>query len=395
MVRFRAVALALCALIALGSGCDQKPQSTAVRPAPLVSTMVVQARDVPVTGYFVGQTEGSRSVELRAQVSGILVSRNYEEGSYVQKGTLMFEIEPDTYKAALAQAEGALAQVRARYTQAQQDLNRMRPLYAQNAVSRRDLDGAQAAFDAAKADLVSAQAAVDEANIKLSYAYVIAPIDGYAGQEQRSVGNLINAASPSESLLTVVNQVDPIYANFSIPSPKLMRMRTLLAQKRLSTDNVYAKITLADGSEYPREGRVTFIDKAVSPDTSVVAARAEFPNPKLFVLPGQFVRISIYGPKLLNVILVPQKAVIQTQKGSMVVVVGKDNIAEMRPVVLSDMLGDVFLLEEGLTSGERIVIEGANKAIPGQPVRIDEASSNPELSHEADLLSSAGGRAGA
>ena len=387
MVRFRAVALAACALVALVCGCERQPQQTAARPSPLVSVLTIASRDVPVTGSFVGQTEGSRAVELRAQVSGILVSRNYKEGTYVSKGTLMFEIEPDTYKAALAQAQGALAQVQARYTQTQQDLKRMRPLYAQNAVSRRDLDMAQAAFDGAKADLMSAQAAVDEATIKLNYAYVIAPIDGYAGQEFRSVGNLINAASSSESLLTVVNQVNPIFVNFSIPSPKLMRMRTLLAQKRLSTDNVYAKIALADGSEYPLEGRVTFIDKAVSPDTSVVAARAEFANPDLFVLPGQFVRVTIYGPRLLNVILVPQKAVIQTQKGSMVVVVGQDNVAQMRPVVLSDSLGEAFLLEKGLEPGERIVIEGANKVIPGQPVRIDEATSNPALEQEAELLS--------
>ena len=388
MVRFRAVALAGCALVALVCGCEQPSQQTAARPSPLVSIQTVEARDVPVTGNFVGQTEGSRAVELRAQVSGILVSRKYKEGSYVKKGTLMFEIEPDTYKAALAQAQGALAQVQARYTQTQQDLKRMRPLYAQNAVSRRDLDMAQAAFDGAKADLMSAQAAVDEANIKLNYAYVIAPIDGYAGQEHRSVGNLINAASPSENLLTIVNQVDPIYVNFSIPSPKIMRMRTLMAQKRLSTDNVYAKIALADGSEYPQEGHVTFIDKAVSPDTSVVAARAEFTNPDLFVLPGQFVRVTIYGPKLLNVILVPQKAVIQTQKGSMVVVVDKENVAQMRPVVLSDSLGEVFLLEKGLEPGDRIVIEGANKVIPGQPVRIDETTSNPApLKQEAELLS--------
>ena len=178
MVRFRAVALAACALVALVCGCERQPQQTAARPSPLVSVLTIASRDVPVTGSFVGQTEGSRAVELRAQVSGILVSRNYKEGTYVSKGTLMFEIEPDTYKAALAQAQGALAQVQARYTQPQQDLKRMRPLYAQNAVSRRDLDMAQAAFDGAKADLMSAQAAVDEATIKLNYAYVIAPMDG-------------------------------------------------------------------------------------------------------------------------------------------------------------------------------------------------------------------------
>ena len=368
------------------AGCDRAPQTTAQAVAPLVGVMTVEARDVPVTGTFVGQTSGSRAVQVRAQVSGILVSRDYDEGSFVKKGQLLFRIEPDTYKAALEQAEGAVGQAQAAFTQAQRNLRRIRALSKQNAVSQSDLDNAEASYDSAKADLFAAKAARDKAKIELDYAYVMSPIDGYASQENFSVGNLVSAGSSSESLLTVVNQVNPIYANFAIPSPKYMRMRTLIAQGRLSMDNIQAHIALADGSVYPQAGAVQFIDKAVNPNTSVVSSRAIFANPDLFVLPGQFVRVTISGPVLRKAMLIPQKAVIQTGQGSVLMVVTPEGKAEARPVRLSDALGEDWLLEEGLTSGERIVVEGTNKVVPGSPVRIDPALS-PTPSREADLLS--------
>lgn len=353
-------------------GCEEKKNTAAAMPAPLVGVMTIEAKTVPVSATYVGQTEGSRAVEVRAQVSGILVQRLYEEGTYVEKDQAMFEIAPETYKATLEQAEGQLGQVQARYRQAQQDLTRVLNLYSKNAVSQRDRDQAQAAYDTARADMASARASVDEAKIKLGYSIVLSPIHGYAGKANRSVGNLISSSAADMSLLTVVNQVDPIYCNFSIPSPQLMRMRTLEVQKRLSMAKVQAHIELADGSRYPVPGEINFMDKAVNPETSVVSARAQFPNKDLFVLPGQFVRLTLTGTELINVLLVPQQAVIMTQKGSMVVVVDKEDKAEMRPVVLSDTIGEFLLVEKGLESGERIVVEGTNKATPGAPVRIDK-----------------------
>lgn len=359
-------------LFFLGGCDDEKGKQAASLPPPLVSVMTVEARDVPIRFTYVGQTEGSRAVEVRAQVSGILMKRAYKEGQYVKQGQLLFEIEPDTYKAAVQQAKGVMEQAQAKFTQARQDLNRVRPLYAKNAVSQKDRDDAQAAFNSAKADLDAAKAALNEAEIKLGYAYVTAPVSGYASQEYRTVGNLITAGSQDGSLLTVVNQVNPIYANFSVPSPQFMRLRALAHEGRLVDDGVTAKISLADGTAYDKTGSITFVDKQVNPGTSVVASRAEFDNPDLFVLPGQFVRVSVSGMILKNAVLVPQQAVIQTQKGSMVVVVGKDDKAEMRAVDLGDNYGDSFLLNKGLEPGERIVIEGGNKAVPGQPVRVQE-----------------------
>jgi len=364
--------LALGSLLFSAAGCEEKKTGAVAMPAPAVGVMTIQPRDVPFSSSYHAQTAGSRAVEVRAQVSGILVSRDYEEGSYVEPNQLLFQIEPDTYKAALAQAQGAMLQAQAKHTQAQRDWERIKKLYAKNAVSQRDRDSAQAAYESSKADLFSAKAAVDEAKIKLNYAYVRSPIRGYASKEQRSVGNLINATSPSESLLTVVNRVDPIYVNFSLPSPYYMRMRTLWDQKRLVMDNLRAYIDLADGSSYDTPGKVIFLDKAVNPNTSVVSARAEFPNPGLFVLPGQFVRVTMTGAILKNAIMIPQQAVLQTQQGSMVAVVNKEGKAEMRKVELNISTGEWFLLDKGLKAGDVLIIEGINKASPGQPVRIDE-----------------------
>lgn len=371
--------LLFCALSAWAllsaTGCSSDKNQPRTMPAPLVEVMTVSAKDTPVTATYVGQTEGSRAVEVRAQVSGILTRRAYEEGQFIEQGQLLFTIEPDTYKAALAQAEGVQAQAQAKFTQAKQDLDRIRPLYAKNAVSQRDRDQAEATYNAAKADLESAKAAVDDAKIKLSYAYVVAPITGYTSKEYRSVGNLIMAGATNESLLTVVNQIDPIYANFSIPSPAFMRMRVLESEGRLKFENdMVALLELADGSSYKQKGVINFVDRQVNPGTSVVAARAEFPNKNHLVLPGQFVRVTISGGILTNAILIPQKAVIQTQQGSMVVVVDDKDIAQMRPIKVGGAYGDDFLVDSGLQAGERIVTEGSNKAIPGQPVRINKAA---------------------
>ena len=369
-------------VLVLAAGCTSEgPQGKL--PPPLVEVMTVTARDEPVSNTFFGQTAGSKSVEVRAQVSGILKSRTYEEGHYVEKGKLLFEIDPDTYRAALEQARGAQAQAQALFTQARQNLDRVLPLYARNAVSQMDRDNAQASYNSSKANLEAARAAVNEAEIRLSYAYVTAPVSGFTGQEERTIGNLISAGSADSSLLTVINQLNPIYANFSIPSPQFMRMRVLQAQGRLRADNVVATIALADGSVYPHPGKITFIDRQVNAQTSVVAARAEFENPEAFVLPGQFVRVTISGIQLVKAMLIPQKAILQTSQGSMVVVIGKDNIAEMRAVQLGDNYGDSFLVNGGLTSGERIVVEGGNKVIPGKPVRLaaqpDKTSPTPAL----------------
>ncbi|RBN35210.1 efflux RND transporter periplasmic adaptor subunit [Lawsonia intracellularis] len=364
----------LIILWGIGAGlisCSSNEQAS--MPAPLVEVMTIESKDTPIVLTFVGQTEGSRSVEVRAQVSGILMNRAYEEGQYVEKGQLLFEIEPDTYKANLEQAQSMMEQAKAKFVQAQQERDRILPLYKKNAVSQKDRDSAVASYNAAKADLDAAKAEVTKAKIKLGYAYVKSPVSGYASKENKTIGNLITAGSSSDSLLTVVNQVNPIYANFSIPSPQYMHIKMLKSENLLTIDNPTATMTLADGSIYKETGKVTFIDKQVNPSTSVVAARAEFINPDAHVLPGQFVRVNVQGVILVNAILIPQKALIQTQKGTVVAVVNKENKVEMRPVRIGQNYGENFFVYSGLSNGDRVIVEGNNKAIPGQPVRLKES----------------------
>lgn len=356
--------------------CSSNEQTS--MPPPLVETIIIESKDTPIVLTFVGQTEGSRAVEVRAQVSGILMNRAYEEGQYVEQGQLLFEIEPDTYKANLEQAQSMMEQAKAKFIQAQQERDRILPLYKKNAVSQKERDSSVASYNAAKADLDAAKAEVTEAKIKLGYAYVKSPVSGYASKENKTIGNLITTDSSGDNLLTVVNQVNPIYANFSIPSPQYMHIKTLKSEGLLTIDNLTATITLADGSTYKEAGKVTFIDKQVNPSTSVVAARAEFVNPDAHVLPGQFIRVNVQGLILVNAILIPQKALIQTQKGTMVATINKENKVEMRSVKLGQNYGENFLVYSGLSNGDQLIIEGNNKAVPGQPVRI-KGSAQPAM----------------
>ncbi len=388
MKKMFSVGFILILSLGLFAGCSSHEQQQGAMPAPLVEVMTVTAKDEPVSYDFVGQTEGSRSVIVRAQVSGILTRRAYTEGDRVTKGQLLFEIEPDSYRAALDRAKGSMAEARAKYVQAMQEKDRHQALYAKRAVSQRDLEAAEATFASAKADFDAASAAVQEAAIQLEYAFVVSPVDGYAGKEQHTIGNLVMADSPDENMLTMVNQLNPINVNFSIPSTIFMRIRVLVEQGKLSGHMATAHITLADNREYATAGKVTFVDKAVQADLSSVNARAEFENPHMFVMPGQFVRVTLKGLHLKEAILIPQKAVIQTQNGPMVIVVDKDNTAQMRTVRLSDSFGNQVLLEQGLAVGERIVIEGSNKAIPGKPVRIASPQKPSTQSEHAKLQTS-------
>lgn len=384
--RKRAVLFACSAMMAglLVSGCsDDKQAAQAEMPAPLVQAITLEKRNVPLVGEFVGLTAGSLAVQVRAQVGGILKKRNFTEGDLVKQGQILFEIDPDTYQAALAQAKGKLAQTAAAVDQARREWDRIQSLYAKNAVSQKDRDTAQTAFTAAKADYEAAHATVTEAEIKLSYAYVVAPISGYTTKESWTEGNLISTVGEASSLLTSINQLDPIFVDFSIPSTEYLRLRRLVSEgKAVSVENAPAHIRFSDGSDYAHAGRVTFLDTRVDINTSVIKARAVFPNPKRVVLPGQFVRVSVGGIELKDALLIPQSAMLQTQKGAIVMVLNDKNEPEVRPIKIGDGLqdysiGNAFVVEEGLSPGERVISEGINKIRPGQSVRIEAATGTP------------------
>lgn len=275
------------ALAVAAAGCsdDKKTmESTAQMPPPVVAVMEIVPENVPLQSTYMGQTMGYLSATVSAQVGGILKQRTYKEGDYVAKGQVLFEIDPASYQAALDQAQGQLTMAQTQYNNAKREYDRILPLYARNAVSQRDRDNAQAAYDSARAQVESAKASVEQAQIQLGYTKVVAPISGYTSSESVTEGNLISPGTP----LTTINQTDPMYVNFSIPSAEMRMTKRLEAEKRARTTirDADAVMQLLEGEQFPHVGRVTFVDTKVDPATSAIHARAQFPNPAGGLLPA-------------------------------------------------------------------------------------------------------------
>ena len=349
---------------------EKDKQAAPQTPPPLVGTLELKKENVPLQATYMGQTLGYLSVEVRAQTSGILKRRFFKEGDYVYQGQTLFEIDPASAQAALDQAKAQLTVAQTEYANAQREWNRIQPLYARNAVSQKDRDTAKAAYDSAKAQVASAQARVNEAQIQLDYTNVVAPISGFTSLAARDEGDLITMDSQG-SLLTTINQTDPMYVTYAIPSADMMRMKRLVAQgkAKVSTEGTPARLAMLEGGVYQYPGFVTFVDTQVEPQTSVIRARAQFPNPESSLLPGQYASVTISGTSLEDVIMVPQTAVMNTAQGTMVYTVGKDNVATLTPVTLGDIFGSEFIVTEGLEPGTVIVVEGTNKVRPGAPIQ--------------------------
>lgn len=360
-------------------GCkkDQTAGTGVQMPPAAVKVYKVESQNTPYFDSYIAQAEGSNAVEVRAQVSGILRTQDYIAGQFINAGDLMFTIEPDTYQAAVVQAQGALAQTNAQFVEAKENYDRIRNLYAQSAVSKKDYDSALAVFDTTKATVESAKAALRETQIRLGYTYVTAPVSGYTSKANFSQGNLISASATSP--LTFVNTVDPIYVNFAIPASTLNAWRNLAAQGRMKIDNYTVELTLEDGSVYGEIGNVIFLDKRIDPFTGEVQVRAEFKNPNTVVLPGQYVKAKLLGNTLINALIIPQKSVLQLKDGSFVISVDDKGMASYRKVDLGMNIGNDFLVNSGIESGEVIIIEGVNKVRNGAMVRpvTDAPAGNP------------------
>ena len=356
-VFWSALCLALC-LGGLLTACDKKETAAQAVPPALVEIFTVKAADTPWPAEFQAQAAGSRAVEVRARVEAIIESRHYEEGDFVQQGQLLFQLERDRYEAAMQQAQ-------AQYKNAEREWRRIRPLYEKNAVSQKERDGARAAYESTKA-------ALRQAEINLDYCQVTAPVSGYSSKENVTPGNLVM----NNSLLTFVNQTDPMYIDFSIAAPERMLRQQMETQGLLrfpEGGRYKARLRLLDGNMYKGEGEVTFIDSQVQPTTGVIKARAVFANSDRSIMPGQYVRLFMEGDVLTNAVLIPQKCVMLTQKGAMVMGVDKDNKVVPMPVKLGVSIGDRYLVEAGLKDGDRIISEGLVKARPGTVVREAQA----------------------
>lgn len=342
------------ALALLASACDdRKAQAPAM--APPVAVYEVVTEDVPWDAQYQAQASGSKSVEVRARVEALIEKRLYKEGDFVKEGQQLFQLERDQYEARMEQAQ-------AQFTNAEREWRRVRPLYEKNAVSQKERDSALAAYESARAELRQAQ-------INLDFCQVVSPVNGYSSKENYTPGNLVS----NNSLLTYVNQTSPMYIDFSIAAPERMFRQKLAAEGRLKfppNEHYVATLTLLDGSTSPEIGEVTFIDSKVQPGTGVIQARAVFANKDGAIMPGQYVRIHMQGDVLTNAILVPQKCVIQTQKGTSVMFVDKDDVVSVGEVEVGATIGDRYLIDKGLEPGQRIISEGIVKARPGSKVSI-------------------------
>ncbi len=351
--------------------CSKEQKSAAKGPQVVeVTVFDVTPKTVPAEVQYIGQTESSRLVEIRARVDGFLERRVYEEGSFVKEGTVLFVMDKEPFEAALQQSRGELAQMEARLENARATLARIRPLAEKNAMSKKDLDDAIGNEQSAQASVLSAKGKVRQSELSLSYATITSPVTGITSKALKQEGSYISSA---DNLLTTVSQIDPIYVNFSVSENETTKTRNDEAKGliRLPKKGDYSiEVVLSDGRPHPYRGKVNFAEPSFSPETGTFLVRAEVPNPKGDLRPGQFVRVKVHGITRPNAVVVPQRAVLQTAKGNIVFVVDKDNKAQVRPVSTGDLVGDKWVITDGLKGGERLVVDGAIKLSPGAPVKV-------------------------
>lgn len=341
-------------------------------PPPEVNVMTVAPQALPVTFEYVGQTAGSREVEVRARVTGILVSKNFSEGGPVKKGQSLYSIDPAPFQAALARADADLAAAEARREQAARNAARLKPLYAEKAVSQKDHEDADSAAAIAEADAKAARARLQEARLNHEYTRVESPVSGIASRSLQSEGTLV---SGPQVLLTSVTQVDPIWVNFGIPDNEQARLQKEVDAGRLTlpkNGSVEVAVRLADGTMYPKTGRLNFSDVRISPATGTQEARAELPNPEGRLRPGQFVRVILKGATRPDAVTIPQRAVLEGPQGKFVYVVNEKSQAEARPVEAGEWSGESWIITSGLKAGERVILDGVMKLGPGAPVKAAE-----------------------
>jgi membrane fusion protein (multidrug efflux system) len=359
----------LCLLWISGCGGD-KPAASAQPQAVPATVITVMAADVPWVGEFVGETESSQEVEIRARVEGFLESISYREGAVVNKGDVLFQMDRKPFEAALAAAQAEMQAQRARLETASANLNRVGPLAAEDALSQKDLDDAKGAKDAAVAAVEGARSRVQQAEINLSYTTILSPVTGVTSFARKQPGSFI--APGPDSLLTYVSALDPMRVNFSVSENEQLKFNKMIAEGKLRPadgQKYTIQVVLADGTVVPAPGHITFGDASFSKETGTFLVRAELPNKDGTLRPGQFVRVLMGGPSWANAIQVPQRAVMQGPQGNFVWVVDAESKAQFRPVTVGPLTGDLWLIADGLKDGERIVVDGGLKLAPGVPVK--------------------------
>jgi len=339
-------------------------------PPAAVTFLPAATETVSITRELPGRIDAIRVAEVRARIPGILLEKTFEEGVDVKAGDVLFKIDPLPLEAAKENAAAALARAEANLSQAETQLARYKSLVSSNAVSKQQFDDAESAVKVATAERKAATAALKTAELNLAYATVTAPISGRVGKAQVTEGALVGEGEATR--LAVIQQLDPIYFDFTQSSADLIKLRRAMSNGEISqVDAGKAKATLLleDGSEYPLPGKILFSEASVDESTGMVSLRAEFPNPDKVLLPGMFARGRVVQAIRENVVTVPQRAVTRQQGGmGSVMVVDENNVAQARLIQTDNAVGDKWVVTSGLKAGEKVIIEGLLKARPGAPV---------------------------
>lgn len=359
----------LSAVLALATaGCGKESRQLPAGPTPRVAVMNVVPHDVPQSAVYIAQTQSSQAVNIQARVSGFLDKRMYTEGSVVKAGTVLFEMDKKPFQAQVDAATAALQRDQAALDVARANLDRTRPLTALNALSQKDLDDAQGRYEQAAAMVEQAKAQLVEAKLNLSYTTIVSPVTGATGSAVVPEGTYVNATN---SQLTTVSVLSPMWIDFSVSENQMERIRDDVAKGRVrlpDQESFIVQIEMADGSRFPYTGRITFADPSYNPRTGTFLIRASVQNPEGVLRPNQYVRARLIGAFRPNAILVPQRAVQQGAQGRFVWVVGADGKVQPRPVVVGDWYGDSWFVNEGLNAGDRVVVDGTLRLAPGTSV---------------------------
>ncbi len=370
--RFRVHILLIVIALPLAA-CGPKPAAPApAAPPPAeVGVVKVEPTSVGLVTELPGRTEASRIAQVRARVAGIVQRQMFREGSDVKAGQPLFRLDDAPYRATLASAQAALARAEANVMQTRAQAERYKPLAEANAISQQEYIAAQAAFKQAEADVASAKAAIQTAQINVGYAAVASPIAGRIGRALVTEGALVGQGEATQ--LAVVQQIDPLYVNFTQPAGEVMRLRAAIASGAYknagSAGSVAVTVLLEDGSVYPLRGKLLFSDLSVDPSSNQITLRAEVPNPKGTLLPGLYVRVRLEQAQVPSGILLPQQAVMRGSAGDTVMVVGADGKVAARPVKVSLGQDRQWVVLDGLAAGEQVVVEGFQKIRPNAVVK--------------------------
>ena len=351
-------------------GCKKEEKKAAAAPPEVLVAQVLQ-KDVDVTGEWIGTTDGSENAAIQAQVEGYIIGQNYKEGQLVKKGQLLFKIDPRTFQEAVQKAKADLAQRQALWETKKQNLARVRPLAAQNAVSKKDLDDAVGSELSARAEVDAAKAALAKARLDLGFTKITAPIDGIAGIATVGTGDLVGPGH-NEEPLTTISKVNPIKVYAFLSEQEYLRLATRKTKEGAQKRDI--QLSLADGSIFPHPGTMSVAERQIDPKTGTIKVVLQFSNPGNILRPGQYAKIKAVLNTKPNALLVPQRAVTELQGKHQVAVVNPDNTVNMRMVKASDRVGGFWVIDEGLKPGERVVTEGAQKVTEKMAVRPKESS---------------------